>query len=206
MTETADPKPAPPHYADEATAVAVSAPLGEWGTARLVREFIRAALRQPALRELAGDYIFDIPTTGDEPPTGIGGALRLAVVEVLGATTTNEDWEHLAWDLLDYVRECFEDEDAAASPPSEGWAPPRGAFRSPRRWPKQRVRVEPSEILVWLTEQGSATTSQIAQHFNISESNAWLKANALVYQGKLEVMPGGPHRPRVYSILAAPRC
>lgn len=207
MTETADPKPAPPHYVDEATAVVVPVGLGEWGTARLVREFIRAALRQPALRELAGDYIFDIPMTGDEPSTGIGGALRLAVVEVLGATTTNEDWEDLAWDLLDYVCECFKDEDAAASLLSEGWAPPRGASSWPRRrWPKQRVRVEPSEILVWLTEQGSATTSQIAQHFNISASNAWLKANALVDQGELDVMPGGPHRPRVYSILAATRC
>jgi hypothetical protein len=206
MTETDRPRPAPPRYTDEATAVAVPVRLGEWGTARLVREFIRAALRQPALRELAGDYIFDIPTTGDEPPTGIGGALRLAIVEILGTTTTNEDWENLAWDLLDYVRECFKDEDAAASPPSEGWAPPRRAFRSPRRWPKQPVRVEPSEILVWLTERGSATTSQIAQHFDISESNTWLKANALVDQGKLEVMPGGPHRPRIYSIPAAPRC
>jgi hypothetical protein len=112
MTGTDRPRPTPSHYADEATAVAVPVRLGEWGTPRLVREFIRAALRQPALRELAGDYIFDIPTAGDEPPAGIGGALRLAVIEVLGATTTNEDWEDLAWDLLDYVSECFKDEDA----------------------------------------------------------------------------------------------
>jgi len=176
---------------------------GEWGSRilpTLVRDFIRAALRKPAVADYVGEHIFDIATSGDEPPAAVGDALRLALYEVL-AITTSEDWAQVASDLLAYTRECIEDEDSAAAPLAGGWAPP-GTVRWPRRRPKQPVRVELSEILAWLTERGTATTKEIAQHFNISEHTVWTKADALVHQGRLEVTPGERWRPRVYSIPA----
>lgn len=193
--------------------VAAETRRGEWDSrllTMLVREFIRAALRQPAIADFVGEYIFDIATSGDEAPAGIGDGLRLAIYEALDAATS-EDWEQVASDLLTYARECIKDGDAAAASPSaapamEGWAPPPAAMRSPRRR-KPPVRVEPSKILVWLTERGSATTREIAQHFSISEGTAWRNADVLVYQGKLKVTPGEmgwDGRPRVYSIPAAP--
>jgi hypothetical protein len=177
----------------------------EWDSQALttvVREFIRAALRQPAVAHFVGEHFFD----GDVPPAGIGDALRLAMVEVLG-TTTSEDWDQVASYLLAYARDCMEDGVVVASPPAaqvqEGWAPPPGllrawARRAARR--KPRVSVAPSDILAWLTERGSATTREIAQHFNVSDSSVWRHADALVHQGKVEVAPGAQHRPRVYSV------
>jgi hypothetical protein len=209
MTETAHPEPASSPYGGpsrNATVVVAAEVRGEWGSRippTLVREFIRAALRKPPVADFVGEHIFDI-TSGDEPPAAVGAALRLALDEVLAATTS-EDWAQVASDLLAYARECIEDEDAAA-PMAGGWAPPPGALR-PRTRRKQPVWVELSEILAWLTERGSATTREIARHFNISEHTAWMKADALVHQGKLEVTPGAigwDGRPRVYSIPATP--
>lgn len=209
MTETAHPEPTPsPHGGASRNATVVAAAevrRGEWGSRilpTLVREFIHAALRKPAVADFVGEHIFDI-TSGDEPPVAVGDALRLALYEVLAATTS-EDWAQVASDLLAYARECIENEDFAATPLAGGWVPPPGVVRWPRTRRKQPVRVELSEILAWLTERGSATTSEIALHFNISEHTAWMKADALVHQGKLEVTPGGPRRPRVYSIPATP--
>jgi hypothetical protein len=209
MTETAHPEPAPsPHVGASRNATVLAAAevrRGEWGSRilpTLVRDFIRAALRKPAVADYVGEHIFDIPS-GDQPPAAVGDALRLALYEVLAATTS-EDWAQVASDLLAYARECIEDEDSAAAPLTGGWAPPPGAARWPRRRPKQPVRVELSEILAWLTERGTATTKEIAQHFNISENTVWTKADALVHQGKLEVTPGERWRPRVYSIPATP--
>lgn len=209
MTETTHPEPTPsPHVgASRNTTVVAAAGVrrGEWGSRilpTLVREFIRAALRKPAVADYVGEHIFDI-TSGDEPPAAVGDALRLALYEVLAATTS-EDWSQVASDLLAYTRECIEDEDSAAAPMAGGWAPPPMTVRWPRRRPKWPVRVELSEILAWLTERGSATTKEIAQHFNISEHTVWVKADALVHQGRLKVTPGERWRPRVYSIPATP--
>jgi hypothetical protein len=210
MTETAHPEHAPsPHVgaSRHATVVAAAeARRGEWGSRilpALVRNFTRAALRKPAVADYVGEHIFDIATSRDEPPAAVGDALRLALYEVLAATTS-EDWAQVASDLLAYARECIEDEDSAAAPFAGGWAPPPGAVRWPRTRPKQPVRVERSEILAWLTERGSATTREIAQHFHISEHTVWMKADALVHQGKLKVTPGERWRPRLYSIPATP--
>ena len=214
MTETAHPEPAPsPHAGVSRNATVVAADTSEWDghiLTTLLREFIRAALWQPAVADFVGEHLFD----GDEPPAGAGDALRLAIVEVLGSTTPDA-WDQAASDLLAYVRECMEDDAPAASPPTapvEGWAPPpgflarqgwspaRSLLRQPFTRRKPPVRVEPSEILAWLTNRGSATTRQIAQHFNISESAAWGNTNVLVHRGEVDVMPGGPHSPRIYSI------
>src|ERR1700686_4730778 len=209
MTETTHPEPAPsPHVGVSRNATVVAAAearRGEGGSRippTLVRNFTRAALRKPTVADYVSEHIFDI-TSGDEPPTAVGDALRLALYEVL-ATTTSEDWAQVASDLLTYARECIEDEDSAAAPLAGGWAPPPGALRWPRTRRKQPVRVELSEILAWLTERGSATTREIAQHLHISEHTVWMKADALVHQGKLKVTPGERWRPRVYSIPATP--
>jgi hypothetical protein len=142
------------------------------GLTSVVREFIRSALRQPAVADFVGEHFFD----GDEPPAGIGDALRLAVVEMLG-TITSEDWDQVASYLLAYAHECMEDGAGVASPPGapaqEGWAPPPRFLRRPSTRRKPPVRVEPSRILVWLIERGSATTREIARHFDISEGTAW---------------------------------
>lgn len=188
----------------------------EWGSqipATLVREFIHAALRQSAVADFVGEYIFDIVTSGDGPPADIGEALRLAIDEVLNVAAP-EDWAQVASDLLADARECVEDEEAAAASPlsapvPDGWWPtvPQATTGGMRRRRKSPVHVEQSEILAWLTEQGSATTGEIARHFNISEHTAWMKADGLVAQGKLEVVPGvrGSYgRPRRYGIPATP--
>jgi hypothetical protein len=98
-----------------ATVVAAAEVRGEWGSRTLptlVRNVIRAALRKPAVADFVGEHIFDI-TSGDEPPAAVGDALRLALNEVLAATTS-EDWAQVASDLLAYARECIEDGDSAA--------------------------------------------------------------------------------------------
>jgi hypothetical protein len=205
-TDTDEPAPSARGGASRsATVVAAAEVRGEWGSRTLptlVRNVIRAALRNPAVADFVGKHIFDV-TSGDEPSAAVGDALRLALYEVLAATTS-EDWAQVASDLLAYARECIEDGDSAAAPMADGWVPPPGALRVPRTGRKQPVRVELSAILAWLTERGSATTSEIAQHFNVSEHTAWMKADALVHQGKLDVMPGEGWRPRVYSIPATP--
>jgi hypothetical protein len=185
MTETTLPQPTLSPYRGASTNATVAA--------------AEVRLRKPAVADYVREHIFDT-TSGDEPPAAVGDALRLALDEVLAATTS-EDWAQVASDLLAYARECIDDRDCTQAPMAEGWAPPPGAMR----WPtgrKQPVRVELSEILAWLTDRCSATTREIAQHFNVSEHTAWLKADTLVHQGKLEVMPGEGWRPRVYSIPA----
>jgi DNA-binding transcriptional ArsR family regulator len=170
--------------------------------AELVRNFTRAVLRQPAVADFIREHFFD----GDEPPAGIGNALRLAMVEALGTTTT-EDWDQVASYLLAYARDCMEDDGPAvgfppAAPVLEGWAPPPRLLRAwaLRARRKPLVSVTPSEIFSWLTERGSATTREIGQHFNVSDSSVRLHADALVQQGKVDVAPGGRHRPRIYSV------
>jgi len=206
MTETTHPPTLSPYRgaSTNATVAAAEARRGEWGSRTLptlVRDFTRAALRKPAVADYVREHIFDT-TSGNEPPAAVGDALRLALDEVLAATTS-EDWAQVASDLLAYARECIDDRDFIQAPMAEGWAAPPGAMRWPRER-KQPVRVELSEILAWLTDRRSATTREIAQHFNVSEHTAWLKADTLVHQGKLEVMPGEGWRPRVYSIPATP--
>jgi hypothetical protein len=174
----------------------------------LVREFTRALLRQPAVADFVRSEHFSNPAA--EPPAGIGDALRLVMLEVLGATTT-EDCDQLARYFLAYARECMEDDASSVvllsgAPVRDGWAPPAGvlrawARRAARR--KPRVSVAPSDILAWLTERGSATTREIARHFDVSDSSVWRHADALVHQGSAEVVPGGPSRPRVYSVSRA---
>jgi hypothetical protein len=210
MTETTHPQPTTSPYrgaSTNATVAVADVRRREWGSRTLptlVRDFTRAALRKPAVADYVREHIFDT-TSGGKPPAAVGDALRLALDEVLAATTS-EDWAQVASDLLAHARECIEDEESTPAPMAEGWAPPPGAMRRPTGR-KQPVRVELSEILAWLTERRSATTRDIAQHFNISEHTAWEKANALVHQGKLAFTPGevgwGGH-PRVYSIPATP--
>jgi hypothetical protein len=210
MTETTHPMPTPlPHRGASTNAIVAAAEVrrGEWGSRALptlVRDFTRAALRKPAVADYVGEHIFDT-AGGDEPPAVVGDALRLALDEVLAATTS-EDWAQVASDLVAYARECVEGEVSIPAPMMEGWAPPPGAIRWPARR-KQPVRVELSEILAWLTERRSARTREIAQHFHISDGTAMMKADALVHQGKLDVTPGvmgWDGHPRIYSIPATP--
>jgi DNA-binding MarR family transcriptional regulator len=171
------------------------------GLTTVLHEFIRSALRQPAVAAFVREHLFD----GNEPPAGTGDALRTAIVEAL-TTTTSEDWDQVASYLLAYARECMEDDAALAhlrvAPVREAWAPPPGLLRAwTRRRRKPRVSVAPSDIFAWLKERGSATTREIAQHFDVSDSSVWRHADALVHQGKVEVAPGEPpSRPRVYSV------
>lgn len=188
---------------------------GEWGSripAPLVRAFIHAAMREPAVADFVGEYIFDIATSGDEPPGDISEALRLAVDEVLNAAT-REDWQQVASDLIANAREFIEHRGSAAPSPKpqettpDGWWPAPTPATASRRRRKPPVRIEQAEILAWLTERGSATTAEIASHFDISEHTAWAKADGLVCQGKLHVLPGvrGSYgHPRLYSLPATP--
>jgi hypothetical protein len=177
----------------------------------LVRAFVRAALRQPAVTTFVREHLFD----GEEPPAGVGDALRVAIVEVLGSTT-GEEWDRIASALLAYTRDCMADGSVAFPPAAparggwapgvfarRGWVPPVGWFSRPSRR-KAPVRAEPAEILDWLTERGSATTREIAEHFDISESSVRWHADTLVHQGRAFVTPGDPFRPRVYSIRRPP--
>lgn len=186
---------------------------GEWGSefpADLVRDFVHGALRHSAAADMVSEYVFDIATSGEEPPADIGEALRVAIDEVLSAAT-GADWERVARDLLANARECIEDAEAEAAPLPEqpmpaGWHTPPQATGQTRRRRKPAIWIEQSEILAWVTEKRSATTAEIAQHFDINKYTVLRKADGLVAQGKLEVEPGGRGRyghPRRYSIPAA---
>lgn len=166
---------------------------GEWGTtfpSEVVRDFIHSALRHPAAADMVSEYVFDIATSEDEPPADIGEALRVALGEVLSAAT-GEDWEQVGRDLLadalDTVRE--DPPPLAASPPETPMAWwPLAASGVRRR--KRPVIVRQEAILDWLTEVGSATLREIAEHLGISRHSARMKSDGLVAQGKLEVRPG----------------
>jgi DeoR-like helix-turn-helix domain len=166
---------------------------GEWGSlfpAELVRDFIRSALQHPAANDVVSEYIFDIATGEDEPPTDIGEALQVAIGEVLSAATA-DDWKQVACDLLADARDCVGDDSLPAAPqpeeaiPAAWWPPLPGRSRR-----KPHVHVRQEAILEWLTQQGSATTAEIAEHFGISKHTARMKTDGLVAQGKLTVTPG----------------
>jgi hypothetical protein len=177
---------------------------GEWGSkipADLVRDFIHSALRHSAAADMVSEYVFDIATSGEKPPAEIGEALHVAIGEVLSAATS-EDWERVGRDLLKDAHACINDDPPPPEEPMpDGWspAPPRAATRRRR---KPLVYVEQSEIFAWLTEKGSATTAEIAHHFDIDSATVWRKADGLARQGKLDVVHGTRVRPRRYSIPA----
>jgi hypothetical protein len=180
---------------------------GEWGSpfpAELVRDFIHSALRHPTVNDLVSEYVFDIATGQDEFPADIGEALHVAIGEVLSAATS-DDWKHIAHDLLADAHDCLGDDPPPAVSPEEAEPP------IPAAWPplpgrarrKTHVHIPQEEILDWLTQQDSATTDEIAARFDISHHTAWRKADGLVAQGKLDVVPGERGRygqPRVYSV------
>lgn len=165
---------------------------GEWGSkfpTDLVRDFIHSALRHSAAAHMVSEYVFDIATSGEEPPADIGEALRVAIGEVLSAAT-GEDWEQVGRDLLaDALDTVREDPPLPASPPETptAWWP-LAASGVRRRKPPVIVRQE--AILDWLTEVHSATLREIAEHLGISKHTARMKSDGLVAQGKLEVRPG----------------
>jgi hypothetical protein len=189
--------------------VAADVRRGEWGSefpTDLVRDFIHSALRHSAAADMVGEFVFDIATSGEEPPADIGEALRVAIDEVLSAAT-GEDWKQVGRDLLtDAFDTVREDPPPLAAPPPEtqtAWWP-LAASGVRRRKPPVIVRQE--AILDWLTEVRSATLREIAQHFGCSQHSARMKADGLVSQGKLDVKPGAraqgsrPVMPRRYSV------
>ena len=95
---------------------------GEWGSkfpTDLVRDFIHGALRHSATADMVSEYVFDIATSGEEPPADIGEVLRVAIGEVLSAAT-GEDWEQVGRDLLaDALDTVREDPPPLAAPPPE---------------------------------------------------------------------------------------
>jgi hypothetical protein len=48
---------------------------------------------------MVSEYVFDIATSGEQPPADIGEALRVAIGEVLSAAS-GADWEQVGRDLL----------------------------------------------------------------------------------------------------------
>ncbi len=183
---------------------------GEWGSkfpTDLVRDFIHGALRHSAAADMVSEYVFDIATSGEEPPADIGEALRVAIGEVLSAATS-EDWEQVGRDLLADAHDCIGDDPPPGAPPEEPipaawWPLPAG--RSRRKTP---VKVRQEAILGWLTEVGSATLREIAEHLGISKHTARMKSDGLVAQGKLEVRPGARanrDRPVIERRYSVPR-
>jgi len=167
---------------------------GEWGSpfpTELVRDFIHNALRHSAAADMVSEYIFEIATGADEPPPDMSQALQVAIGEVLSAATA-ADWEQVARDLLADAHDCIGDDPPPTASPEEveaipaAWWPPLPG-RSRR---KAMVFVKQEAILDWMTQQRSATTAQIAEHFGISKHTARMKTDGLVAQGKLEVTPG----------------
>lgn len=209
MTETARHEPTPsPHGGHvKATVLAADIRRGEWGSpipATLVREFIHSALRHSAAADMVSEYVFDIATSGEEPPGDIGEALRVAIGEVLSAAS-GEDWAQVARELLtdalDTVREDPPPPAASPETPTAWW--PLAGSRVSRKRP---VKVQQEAILDWLTEVRSATLREIARHFGCSQHSARMKADGLVAQGRLDVKPGSrahgsrPVTPRRYSV------
>jgi hypothetical protein len=138
---------------------------------------------------MVSEYVFDIATSGEEPPADIGEALRVAIGEVLSAATS-EDWEQVGRDLLADAHDCIGDGPPPGAPPEEPipaawWPLPAGGSRR-----KTPVIIRQEAILDWLTEVRSATLREIAEHFGISKHTARMKSDGLVAQGKLEVRPG----------------
>jgi hypothetical protein len=189
--------------------VAADVRRGAWGSrfpTDLVRDFIHSALRHSAAADMVGEFVFDIATSGEEPPADIGEALRVAIDEVLSAAT-GEDWKQVGRDLLtDAFDTVREDPPPLAAPPSEtqtAWWPSAASGVRRRKTP---VIVRQEAILDWLTEVRSATLREIAQHFGCSQHSARMKADGLVAQGKLDVKPGAraqggrPVMPRRYSV------
>lgn len=170
---------------------------GEWGSkfpTDLVRDFIHSALRHSAAADMVSEYVFDIATSGEEPPADIGEALRVAIGEVLSAAT-REDWKQVGRDLLsDALDTVSEDPPPLAAPPETAppetptaWWPPTGSGAQRRKTP---VRIEQEAILNWLTEVRSATLREIAENFGCSQQSARMKADGLVAQGKLDLKRG----------------
>jgi len=197
MTETA-PQKTPGQLASaarkEPAVAGTETRRGEWGTpfpVELVCDFIHSALRHPTAKDMVNEYVFDIATDSEEQlPADISQALKVAIGEALSAATA-ADWKQVARDLLADAHDCIGDEPPSAAPPEEAiptaWWPPLPAGRSRR---KTHVHVKQEAILDWLTQQGSATTAEIAEHFGISKHTARMKTDGLVAQGKLEVRPG----------------
>lgn len=177
----------------------------EWGSeipTHLVRDFIYAAVRHPAVAAFVKEYVFDAIATGEEPQSDIAEALRVAIDEILNAATA-ENWEQVGRDLIAWARDFLEpalNEGAASTP----WPFPPDANVARRRKPP--VKVDQDAILAWMHERPSAMLREIAQHFNISAHSARCKADGLAAQGKLNVTPGSlsPPTPRRYSVPAPP--
>jgi hypothetical protein len=175
----------------------------EWGSeipTHVVRDFIYAAVRHPAVAAFVNEYVFDTIAIGEEPQSDIAEALRVAIDEILNAATA-EDWEQVGRDLIAWARDFLEpapNEGAA----STAWPFPPGANVARRRKPP--VKVAQDAILAWMHERLSATLREIAQRFNISTHSARCKADGLVAQGKLNVTPGSlsPPTPRRYGVPA----
>lgn len=166
MTETARHEPTPPPHGGhvEATVLAADIRRGEWGSpipATLVREFIHSALRHSAAADMVSEYVFDIATSGEEPPGDIGEALRVAIGEVLSAAT-GEDWAQVGRDLLTDALDTVREDPPPPETPTAWW--PLAA--SGRR--KRPVKVQQEAILDWLTEVArrrcarSRSTSDVA--------------------------------------------
>lgn len=166
---------------------------GEWGSpfpTELVRDFIHNALRHSAAADMVSEYIFEIATGAHEPPPDMSQALQVAIGEVLSAATA-ADWEQVARDLLADAHDCIGDDPPPTASPEEVEAIPAAWWPLPgRSRRKAMVFVKQEAILDWMTEQRSATTAQIAEHFGISKHTARMKTDGLVAQGKLEVTPG----------------
>jgi hypothetical protein len=165
----------------------------EWGgeiPTHIVRDFIYAAVRHPAVAAFVTEYVFDGIRDG-EGLCDIAEALRVAIDEILNAAAV-EDWEQVGCDLIAWARNFLEPapcDDAAPTGeslwPWPALSPAKGARRKPP------VRVEQDAILAWMRERRLSTTLQeIAEHFNVSAHSARFKADGLVAQGKLTVTPG----------------
>ena len=166
----------------------------EWGSeipTHIARDFIYVAVRHPAVAAFVTEYVFDAIRDGEEL-CDIAEALRVAIDEILNAAAA-EDWEHVGHDVIAWARNFLE-------PAPNGGAAPTGESLWPRparppanvvRQRKPPVRVDQDAILVWMHERRlSATLQEMARQFNISAHSARCKADALVAQGKLAVMPG----------------
>jgi hypothetical protein len=154
-----------------------------------VRDFIHTALRHSAVTDLVGEYVFDIATSGEEPPAEVGEALRVAIGEVLSAAS-REDWDQVGRQVLAQAIDTVSEH---PQPPAA--AQPEEAIRA-AWWPvatrrrKAPVKIRQEAILEWLAEVRSATLREVAKHFGISTHTARMKSDGLVAQGKLHVRPG----------------
>ncbi len=155
-----------------------------WGSeipVAVIQDFIRTCLRHDAVADFVAEYLFDALGADGQPPAELGEALRLAVTEIIDASTC-ADWQRVGDDLVADARENLEAErSGTASKPLPAVTRPR---RTTRRYqpngPHARARRETAGLFIDALEElreenpgGRITLRQLASRTNLAKETVF---------------------------------